>query len=126
MWCNSVGFVCWLAPLLILRSVGNCRCFVCQSSFAVSFFRVTANVAAAWRSYGAQTKFASGVILPSCLLCEVDRREALCNKQRSCRHIVAKESRRAISPQRLAALRSWGFRSTKFQFSTNVRKKHKC
>lgn len=44
MWCNSVGFVCWLAPLLILRSVGNCRCFVCQSSFAVSFFRVTANV----------------------------------------------------------------------------------
>jgi hypothetical protein len=22
MWCKSVGFVCWLAPLLILRSVG--------------------------------------------------------------------------------------------------------
>jgi hypothetical protein len=22
MWCESVGFVCWLAPLLILQSVG--------------------------------------------------------------------------------------------------------
>jgi len=44
MWCKSVGFVRWLAPLLILRSVGIFL-FFCLSVYGrVWFFTMTPNV----------------------------------------------------------------------------------
>jgi len=38
MWCKSVGFVRWLAPLLILRSVGSLFYFLSVCSLLYGIF----------------------------------------------------------------------------------------